>query len=213
MALDINLEGLPIGKPILYNFRRGGWQDGTMGEEFILLPIKEYYGYQNMLRILHDRAALEVKGFGVDQYGYQFVMSKTCKYNPKKDFEYDGSNTAFSITKNTPYSLNIPPDQVEKLIFRDLKAYYHYIGDESIVYSNFSDYDAECILSYSLKYRNHDSLYDHDIETDNNLDPKSCRYGSIVQKNEGNLILRIDDIRANNAKGVYQVVYTASGTI
>lgn len=89
--------------------------------ELKLINIHEFYGGQNAIRIVRNRALQQVDKERADNHGY------TLKFCERKRVEKGCDETAFFITKETPYSLKISLEDATALIQRDLQEFYHYV--------------------------------------------------------------------------------------
>lgn len=87
--------------------------------EFVLLPIEEYNGYEKAVRVVRDRALQQIEKGKADKHGYTLLRA-----DKKKHKAYNGEY--WLVTKTTPYSINIPVDEVQALIKKDLIDFYGY---------------------------------------------------------------------------------------
>lgn len=154
---------------------------------FVLIPIKEYNGLQNALRIVKDRALQQIDRAKADENGYTLIDA----FKDKSGF--------WVITRQTPYSLHIPLEVASSLIKDDFKKHYSFLDVERK--------DAET-LSYQFK-----NLADF-LRVPNyaNTDTGKKVIGFVKPRN-GRFSFGVKSIKGNLGKGVYMVTYQATALI
>ena len=108
-----------------YKFENGKYHPCEKAEaEYVLIPINEYNGYQNAIRIVRDRALQQVDKSKADEHGYTFIKAEKRRYNSEKE---KVNEEAWLITKSTPYALKMGADEAIYMIKKDLREFYNYV--------------------------------------------------------------------------------------
>ena len=154
---------------------------------FVLIPLKEYNGLQNALRIVKDRALQQIDRAKADENGYTLI-----------DAHKEESNF-WVITRQTPYSLHMPLDAASSLIKNDLEKHYSFLDVERK--------EAETLI---YQYRNLADILR--VPNYENTDTGKKVIGFVKPRN-GRFSFGMKSIKGNLGKGVYVVVYQATDSI
>lgn len=183
------------------------WNAPKSDDDCYKIPISEYHGLQNCLRIIKDRSLQEIDKEKADQRGY------TLKYAEQRI--YDRSHPkqkAYLISKTTPVSLKIDLETASFLIRKDLASFYNYVDLSNIRTCKYrSPFKIKAIdLLLAISQRD-DPEYTHDFYCDNSDNGRQIK--DFLDKAPTNLIFNIARINANQGQGVYEVSYWATGLI
>lgn len=99
-----------------------GWVDVKADDEKaerVEIDIEEYNGLLVALDMVHRRALQQVDKGMVDAHGYMLLRADEKMHKQAK-------RPQWLITKTTPYSIKISPEEARALIEKDLRDYYSY---------------------------------------------------------------------------------------
>ena len=175
--------------------------------QIIRIPIEEYHGYQNCLRILRDRALQQIDKAQADKYGY------TLKYADRRMYDRAYPNLrAYFITKVTPISLKVDFETAFFLIRKDLQAFYNYVKLPSFAVTPTAPKvpltARELLLATQQK---EDQFYSYDFYVDNS--DKGRQIKAFLDGDERPIIFEMIKVGSNIGQGVYEVSYWATGPI
>lgn len=184
--------------------------------DYALIPIKEYHGYENALRILREKSLLNAEKGKADEHGYTL---KTAVQIVKK--EYDA--TLWKISVETPYALKIGLENAVFLIEKDLRAFYgmpdpQELPDQALFWKSHARmFTKDRIVSWDKIYAIVKTA-EYELENSAAEDPQHAakrleEYGALVNLHEkylDRIILGIDSITANYGSGRFQVTYLAT---
>lgn len=177
---------------------------GTQNDdEMITISKIDFNGYENALRILHDRALQEIDKSKADEHGYRLLRGDNRAIKGHSD------HYLWLVTKATPHSLQIPPATAKFLIQQDLMHFYnmrelkYHVTDKVLVTYSLSDI-ANAVKQWgNIDEKNY--LLKNNEDGERLLDEfRSCN---------GQIILKLDKIAANQSEGVYEVTYWATDLI
>jgi len=118
-------------------------KDDILDATHVEIPINEYNGLLNALRIVKDRVLQDSEKSRNDEHGYQLISAKKTLYRYKRRYENESdkehSLKAFLITKKTPYPLSLDPKSVMSFIINDLRNYFSYATEGETVQWNDSE--------------------------------------------------------------------------
>ena len=177
--------------------------------DLVIINKKQYYGLENALRIVRNRGCQQVNKAKADKHGYTL---KSCE---KRKIDYDYDECAYFVTKDTPYSINMPFDDASVIIKRDLMDFYHYIEFPEFELSQSFNYkrkltNREIIIAYSQM--NSEYYKKQNFLLDNSL------FGCNVKKFFDNILSKdfifdITKFTTNYGNGTYQVSYLSTNFI
>ena len=98
--------------------------------DMVCVSVDEFNGMQVAVNMIHRRALQQIDKSMADEHGYTLLRADE-KYNQS------AKHKMWLITKTTPYSIKISPEEVKKLIELDLRRYYKY---------GFPKFKFECTL-------------------------------------------------------------------
>ena len=175
--------------------------------EYALIPIEEYHGYRNALRIINDRSLQEIDRAKADQHGYTLKYADYRMY----DRSYPGYK-AFCINKLTPISLKIDAETAYFLIIEDLFNFYNYLDISTVTTKSFAEPSIirPLDLLHGVQQRD-DPCYSQDFYIENN--DKGRKIKELLDETSDNIIFEIIRISSNYGQGVYDVSYWATGLI
>lgn len=174
--------------------------------EFVAVPVAEYNGYQNALRILHDRSLQSIDKSQADGAGYTLVRADQRVFAKERS-----TLMAWYVQKKTPYSLKMPLDAVVNLVNRDLRQYYNLRPLPKAKYK--TEYDVievacEVEKSGMRPYAFFEKYYKGTL--DEKEYEKIFRW---LDEVDGKAVLRLDQVKANYGAGVYEIGYWATAII
>lgn len=101
-------------------YGENGWEDVEADDEKaerVEIDVEEYNGLLVALDMVRRRALQQVDKSKADEHGYLLLRA-----DKKLHKEY--KKKCWLVTKTTPYSIKIPPEQAQKLIEKDLRDFY-----------------------------------------------------------------------------------------
>ena len=118
-------------------------KDDILNATHVEIPISEYNGLLNALRIVKDKVLQDSEKSRNDEHGYQLISAKKAVYkyrrHNEKESDKEHSLKAFIITKKTPYPLSLDPKSAMSFIISDLKNYFSYATEGETVQWNDSE--------------------------------------------------------------------------
>ena len=185
--------------------------------QFVLVPIKEYHGYENALRILREKSLLNAEKSKADEHGYTLKLASE---SIRKDFGI----SAWKISAETPYSLKIGLENAAFLIEKDLRAYYGMPDPDELPEDRVSFYKKRAKMFTPQRDVSWEVIYNNLSWAENSLvnDPfvnkeqrqmeiDECRtLINLHEKYQDRIILGIESISANYGNGRFQVTYIAT---
>ena len=103
-------------------YGENGWIDVNADDEKaerVEIDVEEYNGLLVALDMVHRRALQQIDKSLADEHGYTLLRADE-KMNKQ------AKRPQWLITKTTPYSIKISPEQAKSLIEKDLRDYYSY---------------------------------------------------------------------------------------
>lgn len=111
-----------MGEPRYGYYGDSGWIDTTADDEKterVEIDIEEYHGLLVARDMVQRRALQQIDKATADEHGYMLLRA-----DQKAHKEY--KKRLWLITKTTPYSIKISPEDAKALIEKDLRDYYGY---------------------------------------------------------------------------------------
>jgi len=170
--------------------------------EYALVPMEEYNGYRNAIRIIRDRAKQEINKSKADKNGYTFLRAEHRRY------AYESDEKAWLITLSTPHSTKLNYKNASFLIKRDLIDFYDFIDIALDDISNEKYYEPIDMLKDHRKYFI-ENRFDEYQKIQNELIKKRIKF---LDAHHGNIAFEIQKISANHGQGVYEVSYWSTST-
>lgn len=165
---------------------------------YALVPINEYNGLLNAVRIVRDRAKQAVKKSQTDEHGYKLLRAD------RKPFDRD-TGDAWLITKQTPYSVDLSPSEVLFMLKADLWEFYGY-SEEVYEHDGFR---------YFIPPKDYiRASEDYVLRSERPFLAENSEKGELLkeifERNQGNVSFFIARVGANYGAGVYEVSYWAT---
>lgn len=170
--------------------------------EYVMIPVNEYNGLQNALRIVKDRSLQQIDKSTVDANGYRLLRADKRKYN-NKDLEF------WLITKSTPYSIKMPLDVVQELIDRDLREHYHYYDWHDYVNPMNMPVIKADMLEYLNRLCNNEYHKRYSETTYEDVFQEIVVAGGYCVDEKLVMSFDLNRISSNYAAGVYEISYWA----
>lgn len=184
------------------------WQNNPVPEgEYYKIPIAEYHGLKNCLRILKDRSLQEIERAKADKHGYTLQVAEKRVYERAyPDYK------AFYVTKATPISLKIDLETASFLIKQDLMAYYNYTDISAIRTRSYPTPTKirPLELLKAIGQRD-DPGYTYEYYLDNS--EKGRKIKQFLDHAPKSIIFDIIRIGSNYGAGIYTVTYCSTGLI
>ena len=167
----------------------------------VMLPISEYHGYINALRIIKDRGIQQIDKSQVDENGYRLLRADKKRYYEVENQKID----TYLITRATPYSINIALKEVAFLIKQDLILYYGFINDRTYTYEFNDLVMKEEVTDRDILVRIPTIREKVERNEELILDENALQEWYIKSQDE--TAFCISKISANYAQGIYEVSY------
>lgn len=175
--------------------------------ETVTIPLTQYNGFLNGLRIIHDRALQQIDRQSADQHGY------TLKYADLRAYDRAFPNyKAYLIVKQTPISLKINLEAASFIMIQSLTKYYNYIDISKV--STASNPEVLKISVHDLlkaQEQKRDSNYRYDFYVENSNDGRKIK--EYLDGCPDSIIFEVAKISSNIGQGVYEISYWATGLI
>lgn len=184
-----------------------GWfRTNQEDADYAVIPVKEYNGLINALRIVRDRALQQVDKAKADEHGYTTLRAEYRKYIPGQ--EYKG----WLITKSTPHSINIPLEAAHELILRDLQDFYSFTGIPTLRFCR-NGIKEERVLEAGNILKAVSQLTNPSCQ-DQEYFLEHTEYGHAVylylSEYQFSISFELSKIACNYSQGVYEVSYWAT---
>lgn len=175
-------------------------------ERTVVISESEYNGYLNAIRVIKDRALQQVSKSEADEHGYKFLRSRRRWYMHEND-----RIQLWLVTKQTPYSVKMPVDVVERSVLSDLETSYN-----SLI--TITDYRSD-VPSCGTPIKDMFSLL-RSLSVWRGEKPAEV-YKPLLSlfENKGidyrkpRVIIELSELNASYAAGVYEVTYWATDVI
>lgn len=170
--------------------------------DYVMITKSEFYGYEKALRIVRDRALQEIEKSEADEHGYRFLRAD------KRSFNYAQKELkAWLITKSTPYSIKMSPDDALAIIENDLHDFYNFRDlptyEEGLTPMKLS---SEELLRLRKMY------FEEGYDPEGQL-PETEYFINFIFENNGTVIFDISKLSGNLSSGCYEVTYWATDII
>lgn len=179
--------------------------------DYAVVPVSEYNGLKNALRIVRERAIQQIDRSKADIHGYRLLRAEYEQIRTVREDVF-----AWRISKSTPYSAKMDVHTAKLQILQDLKEFYNFVRDEDISYvderENFTRLSFEMLCRGIPSYQgwvNSDRKRDFIVNND------SCGRTllKLFNKHDGVVAFNIHRLSYNYSSGVYEVTYWASEPI
>lgn len=176
--------------------------------EYILIPINEYNGYQNAIRIVRDRAIQQIDRAKADEHGYTIVKAEKRRYNGGGE---KTNEEAWLVTKSTPYSLKMGLQEASYMIEKDLREFYSYV-DLPRIPMEFSTMTRVLPEKDLLNYKRRFFLEgdDREVYRENSIMMSVLDW---MDEYDGIMIFNITRYARNLSTGCFEVTYWATSQV
>lgn len=150
----------------------------------VMIDIQEYNGYEKAIRIIRDKAKLQVDKAQADENGYILLSASRTKIGKRK---------VWQIKKRTPYSIKIGVRDIKDIITKDLKEYYGFIEYR----------DTDTLLLVRDRWKEDENSFNYSYDSyEKEL--------QIMYSTGGDFSFKLEKINANLGQGLYEIVYYAT---
>ena len=190
-------------------YDQDGYHDCDENDEkatVVEISVKAYHGLKIAKEIVKRRACQQVKESNVDENGYKFLMAEKsyCKKMENRT-NGQGNKIYWKITKLTPYSLEVPLNDVKKLIMDDLENYYNYTENITVLEllaDDERDRKRKTTRSETARFPADNAWVDKYKEALDWLEERNFK-----------IVFDLIKVRLNYQIGLYEITYWASDLI
>ena len=173
----------------------------------VMLPISEYHGYINALRIIKDRGIQQIDKSQVDENGYRLLRADKKRYYEVENQKID----TYLITRATPYGINISLKEVALFIKQDLILNYGFVNNRTYAYEFSGRMIDEEVTDRDILVRI-PTIIEKAERNEELISDENALFEWYLE-NQNRTGFSINRISANYAQGIYEVSYFATALI
>ena len=199
-----------MGKARYGYYGENGWVDVEAGDEKaerVEIDVEEYNGLLVALDMVRRRALQQVDTSKADEHSYLLLRADKKLYNEYK-------KKCWLVTKTTPYSIKIPPEQAQKLIEKDLRDFYGFVFPKKFKYPYKGQNGIIKVSEHYLFDKLWDKIMDKDLDEMyenrdnwNEIISQAYQVREYLRSIDFRFSFDICKLSCNYAQGRYEVSY------